>query len=138
MPSKDEALSEAQKLTALHQIQCALCYQKNPTLRACGLTEGVALAVAEEGLVQLYRVEDEGPVLDIHVVDRISECGLGILARGEVAEMPPLRVALEPRHESVGSRIFRATRSGLWDLIKIAVGVLLGALITWYLKKYFP
>jgi len=102
------------------------------------LTKEEALALKMEGLIVLYHVADAGPFLDIHIVDRITASGLGILARGDVAEMPPLRVTLEPGHQSVWSKIFRATRSGMWDLIKIAVGVLLGALITWYLKKYFP
>ena len=67
-------------------------------------------------------------------MDTISEAGLGILALGDVAEPDPLRVSVVPQHKSVWRRAFEATRTGVWDVIKIAFGAVLG----WYFKKYFP
>jgi hypothetical protein len=136
MPENIEALSGSERLKALRQIRVALCHQEHPTLRACGLTEGVAAAVASGGLIELYRVEDEGSYLDMYRVDKISEAGFGILAIGEVAESPPLRIAVEPRHESAWSWIRRALVSGLWDVVKIALGVPVGILVGYFLWRH--
>jgi len=127
------SLTDTQRLTALRLIESALRREEHPKLRACGLTEGIAQAVANEGLVEFW-LTDEGSYLDQYRVDSLTPKGLGILALADVAEPSPLRVRVEPRHESIWSKIFRSTRSGLWDLVKIGVGAVIG----WFLKKHFP
>ena len=75
------------------------------------------------------------PVLLLKETERRSSAaGLGILAQGDVAELKPLRVSVVPPHKSICRRVFEKTRSGFWDVIKIAAGAVLG----WYLKTYFP
>jgi hypothetical protein len=136
MPEKDEVLTEAQKLKGLRQIQSALCHQEHPTLRACGLTEGVSAVLANEGLVELWIVADEGSDLDRYRVSEISEAGFGILSRGDVAEPAPLRISVEPHQEPLWLRIRRALVSGLWDVVKIALGIPVGILVGWFLWKH--
>jgi hypothetical protein len=140
MSEAGEPLSHNEKLKALRQIQSALGHSKHPTLRGCGLTEEVALALATEQspeqVVNLFLVEDDGSVLDRCRVNSISEAGLGILAMGHVAEPPPLKISVVPPPVSVLSKIFQATRSGLWDIIKIALGALAGGAVTLYLTHH--
>jgi hypothetical protein len=140
MPEAGAPLSHNEKLKALRQIQSALGRSKHPTLRGCGLTEEIALALATEQspeqVVNLFLVADDGPVLDRCRVNTISEAGLGILAMGDVAELPPLKISVVPHPVSVWSKIFQATRSGLWDIIKIVLGAFGGGLVTWYLTHH--
>ena len=74
--------------------------------------------------------------MERRAVDTISEAGFGVLACGEVAELPPLRVAVEPRHESAWLRIRRTLMSGLWDIVKVALGIPVGILVGWFLWKH--
>jgi hypothetical protein len=140
MPEADAPISQAEKLKALRQIETALHRSKLPTLRGCGLTEEIALALATEQppeqVVNLFLVEEDGSVLDRCRVNTISESGLGILAQGDVAELPPLKISVQKHQESAWSKIFQATRSGLWDIIKIALGALGGGAVTWYLTHH--
>jgi hypothetical protein len=136
MPETNEVLSEAEKLTGLRQIQAALCHQEHPTLRACGLTERIAAGLDAEGLVELFFVSDEGPDLDRYKVERISESGFGILSRSDVAEQPPLRVTVEHPPVPTWLKIRRALVSGLWDVVKIGLGVPVGILVGWFLWKH--
>ena len=137
MSSSLEPLIEAQKLKILRQIQAALYREEHPTLRACGLSEEIAQAVAcepqPEPIVDLWIVEDEGPVMDRCRVRKISDIGLGILARGDGAEPSPMQVTVVPPKRSIYEQIRQATRSGSRDLVKVAFGAIVG----WFLKKHF-
>jgi|ERR1039458_6417902 hypothetical protein len=136
MPSEDAPISHAEKLKALRQIQYALLHSKHPTLRACGLTQDVAATVANELLIEIYIVADEGSDLDRYVVNKIAASGLGILAQGDVAEPSPLKISVMPRHESAFVKIRRTLVSGLWDVIKIALGIPVGILVGWFIWKH--
>ena len=133
-------LSEAQKFQALLHIQRALMREEHPTLRACGLTEDVAAALACESppaqVVDLWIVADEGFVLDRCRVDKISDAGLGILARGELAKQPPLRVSVEHPPLPFWQRMRRTLLGGLWDVVKVALGVPVGILVGWFLWRH--
>ena len=120
MPSSDAPLPQAQKLRALRQIQFALSQAEEPLARACGLTQDELAVLANEELIEVFFSKDEGPDLDRFHVSRILPEGLSVLAQAYVAEPDPLRVAVVPPHKSVCKRIYEGTRSGLWDLIKIA------------------
>jgi hypothetical protein len=120
-------------LKALRQIQSALGRSKHPTLRACGLTEAVAASVANERLIELWIIADEGSDLDRFAVREIAAPGLGILAQGDVADLPPLKVSVLKHQESAWINTLRVLGKGLWELVKIGVGVALG----WYLAKRF-
>jgi len=89
--------------------------------------------LADEQLIEVSFFRDDGPDLDRYHLDKILPKGLAILAQDFVAEPDPLRVAVGPPHKSVYMRIFEGTRSGLWDLIKIAFGAVWG----WYLRSIF-
>jgi hypothetical protein len=88
----------------------------------------------EVRLIEVSFFEDEGPVLDRYHIDKILPKGELILAQEVLAEPDPLLVSIVTPKKSVCRHIYEGTRSGLWDLIKIAVGAALG----WYLKKHFP
>jgi len=136
MLQADAPISHADKLRALRQIESALGRSKHPTLRGCGLSEEMAAIVANELLVEVYFVADEGPDLDRYRVNRILEAGLGMLAQGDVAEAEPLKISVVPHQESVWLKIRRALVSGVWDVVKIALGVPVGVLVGWFLWKH--
>jgi hypothetical protein len=133
-------LTEAQKFRALLHIQRALGREEHPTLRACGLTETVAQAVAAEEqpsqIVDLWIVADDGSVLDRCRIDKISDTGLGILAMGELAEPPPVRISVEhlpmitlpPRGLDLGNR--------LWEILLIVIGIPVAIFVGWFLWKH--
>lgn len=124
-------MTDPEKLKALRQIQSALCRADNPTLRACGLDEVDAQAVCNEGLIEVRIVADDGSLLDRYRVQEISELGHGILSRSDASDA--LRVTLEPKHRSAWARLGSAFGSKLWDVVKVAIGALIG----WLLKTYF-
>jgi hypothetical protein len=47
-----------------------------------------------------------------------------------------LTISVQKHQESAWSKLFQATRSGLWDIIKIALGALGGGIVTWYLTHH--
>ena len=132
MPSNPESISQAEKLKALRQIQSALDQVGHPTVRACGLTEKQFEVLADEELIEVTFVADEGPTLDRYYVESILPKGSAILVQDDASDAP-LRVQIYTPKLSIWSRIFRKTRSGLWDLIKVAFGAVVG----WFLKTYF-
>ena len=87
--------------------------------------------MASEGLVRVFFVADEGPLLDRYRVDAIGEAGHSILSQTDAIDT--LRVTVETPRRSVWSRIGSAVGTKLWDVIK----VVLGAVIGWLLKTYF-
>ena len=127
-------LTAAQKLKLLRQIQYRIGQERRPLARACGLTEDEFAILADEELIEVTFFQDAGPDLDRYNIERILPKGDAILVQAFVAEPDPLRVSVVPQHKSIYKRIFEGTRSGLWDLIKIAFGAVLG----WLLKKHFP
>lgn len=124
----------AARLRALRQIQSAVTREEHPTLRACGISENTAIALLNEELITAWKVRESGNVLDDLRIESLTDTALGLLSTASVQEPAPLKVTIEPKHESVWNRIFKKTRSGAWDLVKIALGAVLG----WWLKKYFP
>jgi len=134
MTSDLELKSQARKLKLLSQIQYLLGQTTRLLVRDAGLTQKEFEVLADEQLIEVSFFRDDGPDLDRYHLDKILPKGLAILAQDFVAEPDPLRVAVGPPHKSVYMRIFEGTRSGLWDLIKIAFGAVWG----WYLRKYFP
>jgi hypothetical protein len=81
-------------------------------------------------------VDSEGPDVDRYRVDAIAASGLGMLAEIDVAAPEPLRVAIEPRHESAWTKLRRALVSGVWDVIKIALGVPVGIAVGYLLWRF--
>jgi hypothetical protein len=134
MPLDDVPMPMAQKQKLLRQIQFALDQVGKPTGRACGLTEAEFRALGNERLVEAFDCNDGDTILDTHRIYRILPAGMSILSQAYVAESPPLQVSVVPPHKSIWRRAFEGTRSGLWDLIKLAIGAVIG----WYLKKHFP
>ena len=125
-------MTPARKLIALRRIQLLLDQIKRLRARDAGLTEAEFVELANGELIEVSFDADDGPVLDRYHIDKILPKGFLILS-DDALEPSPLRVAVVPPHKSVCKRIYEGTRSGLWDLIKIAFGAVLGFL----LKKYW-
>src|ERR1035438_1437390 len=120
MPLDDALISPAQKLKALRQIQFRLDQEEKPIARACGLTEIEFRALASERLIEAGDCQDGPTILDTHRIYKILPAGDAILTLAHVAEPSPLQVTVVPAHKSIWRRAFEGTRSGLWDLIKLA------------------
>jgi hypothetical protein len=134
MISDDKPVTPALKVKALRRIQLMLGQVRRIRGLDSGLTEEEFAALANEELVEVSFDADEGPILDRYYIDKILSKGFLILSDADLAQPSPLQVAVVHPHKSVGKRIFEGTRSGLWDLIKVAAGAVLG----WWLKKHFP
>jgi hypothetical protein len=138
MTNTPSPLTRDEKIKALLQIETAMWTKKHPRLRACGFTEETAtiLATVEdpEPIITLAIVADDGSMLDRCCIDSITDFGRGLLAQAAVEESGPLRVSMVPEEKAFGRRLFEATRSGTWDLIKIAFGAFMGACFTWWFK----
>jgi hypothetical protein len=94
MPSSDEPVSDAQKLTALRQIKFVLDESENPPVaRACGITEEIFAALANEEFIEVTFFEDDGPNLDRFRIHRILPKGFAMLAQAHVANEPLPMVA---------------------------------------------
>jgi hypothetical protein len=132
--SANAPIPQRQVLEALRKVQFMFTLTTRPLARACGLTQEELATLANGGLIEVTSSSDEGPDLDRYHVERILPEGFSILAHEHVAKPNPLEVVLVPSHKSIYKRVFEATRSGTWDLIKVALGAVLG----WYLKKYLP
>ena len=133
MTSDDTPMTPARKLIALRRIQLLLDQIRRLRARDAGVTEAEFVEMANGELIEVSFDADDGPVLDRYHIDKILPKGFLILS-DDALEPSPLRVAVVPHHKSVCTRIFEGTRSGLWDLIKVAFGVVLGFLLT----KYWP
>ena len=133
MISDDKPVTPALKVKALRRIQLMLGQVRRIRGLDSGLTEEEFAALANEELVEVTFDADEGPILERYYIHKILPKGFLILSDADLSPSP-LQVAVVHPHKSVGTRIFEGTRSGLWDLIKIAFGAGLGFL----LKKYWP
>lgn len=135
MPEVDGTIPLAQKLKALRQIQFATGQTERPLVRACGITQKEFEVLADERLIEVSFSKDEGPDLDRYYVDKILPAGFAILAQAHAAEPDPVRVSVVSQSKSVWRRMYEGTRSGLWDLLKIAFGAGLGAILAHYFGK---
>jgi hypothetical protein len=137
MPLDDDTISLAQKLKLLRKLEILLGQTERLLARDAGLTEEEIAILANTELIEVSFFQDDGPVLDRYHIDKILPKGLAILADDALAAPDPLLVTVLPQHKSISRHIFDQTRSGLWDLIKIAFGAAIGALITWLLTKHY-
>jgi hypothetical protein len=131
-------MSLSDKVKALRQVQFVLGESRRATPRSCGLTEDEFPILANEELLGLTIVQDPGEAPDLdrfHIVS-ISPKGMAILAKAHVAEPDPVKIDIVPREKPIWLRIYDATRSGLWDLIKLAFGAICGGLVTWYILNH--
>ena len=127
-------ISPGDKVKALRQIQFVLGQSEQPIARACGVREEVFAVLANERLIEVFRIADEGETLDMWLVSKILPEGFALLSQAFVADPSPLQISVVPHPKSVLRKIYEGTRNGLWDLIKVAIGAVLG----WWLKKHFP
>ena len=135
MPEVDEPNHPARKIKALRQIQLLLDQVGRFRARDSGLTEDEFAELANEELIEVTFDRDEGPTLERYHIEKVLPKGSLILAQSALAAPSPLQVSISIPAKSVCQRIFEGTRSGLWDLIKIAFGAVLGAILTKYFGK---
>ncbi|HZL79544.1 MAG TPA: hypothetical protein VFC17_11885 [Candidatus Limnocylindrales bacterium] len=136
MPEADELITQAEKLKALRQIQFQLGQIKHPLARSCGLTEAMFRVLVSEQLIRAGDCQDGPTILDTHRIYKILPEGHAILSLAHVADPEPLKVIDATPPKSIWIRIFEGTRSGLWDLIKVALGAIAGGLVTLYLTHH--
>ena len=105
-----------------------------PTLRSCGLTEDVATYLINEDYINVGLAHEEESMLDNYRIMDILPKGFVVLNQGVVEEEPVAVSIVQPPKTTV-QKIFDTTRSGTWDLIKIAFGAALGALAKHYFDK---
>jgi len=113
-------MKQSRKIQVLHQIQSANSRGEQPKPRAVGLKEKEFQEMADEGLFEL-RFSGSNPQWFDYEIAGLSETAKGLLSNSE--PLPP----------SLAAKIFRVLASGFWDLLKIAFGAVIG----WYLKKYY-
>lgn len=131
-------MTSAQKLKLLRQIQYLLGQSSRLLARNAGLTEEQFVELATEELIEVSLFEDDGPVLDRYHIDKILPKGELILAQEVLAEPDPLRITVVTPPKSVWQRIYEAMGNKLLAAIMNALSAAIGAVIGWYLKKYFP
>ena len=130
-------MKEHRKIELLCQLRDLLDQTRMPTVRESGLTEKEAEVLADERLIDFSLVADEGEYLDRYRIDKLTAKAFGILSRAGHASAPLLRTSAQPPPGSVRSKILQALALGLWDLVKIALGIPVGIVIGWFLKKHF-
>ena len=109
-----------QKLKLLRLLDRTLNQSSPLSLRVLGISEDEAKSLADEQLVSLGIDSSKSDVLDQCSIVEVLDAGLVLLAKN------PERAPILPR---IGKVAF----SGLWDLVKVGAGVVLG----WFLKKHF-
>ena len=116
-------MKESRKIQILRHIQDAIGREERPRPPAVGLSEKEFEELADADLLQLSYSKPESELTWVdYTIDGISDEAKGLIANS--VSLPKSRA----------SKIARVLAIGLWDLAKIAVGVLIG----WYLKKYHP
>ena len=80
------SLTGTQRLTALRLIESTLRREEHPKLRACGLTEGIAQAMANEGLVEFWLTDEGG----CPIGDAVIPTGGNLKARHVIHAVGPV------------------------------------------------
>ena len=113
-------MTKARKIQVLRRIQDDIDRGEPPKPTAVGLTETEFQKMAAEKLFEL-RYSTADPKWRDYIINGLSDSAQGLLANAE------------PLPQSRTAKIGRAVAKGLWDLLKIALGGVVG----WYLKKYY-
>jgi hypothetical protein len=113
-------MKQSRQIQVLRQIQAAHDLGQRPKPRAVGLNEKEFQEMADEELFELAYSVAEPQWFD-YTIEKLSENALGLLSNAE--PLPELRTA----------RIVRVVGKRLWELLLVALGVVLG----WYLKKHY-
>jgi hypothetical protein len=126
-------MKESKKIGLLCQLRDLLELARMPTVRDAGLSEEEARELANDGLIELVILADDGLFVESHGVERLTAKAFGILSRAGKSG-PIVRAAVERERKGICKRISRTFGLGIWDLVK----VFLGGVVGWYLKKHFP
>ncbi|HTH48650.1 MAG TPA: hypothetical protein VMB21_14150 [Candidatus Limnocylindria bacterium] len=133
MLSDGEKVSVPEQLKALRRIKFVHGQVKQLIALDCELTEKGFHTLVQEGLIEVSLAADGPPTAATCYIEKITAKGYSLLARGETDDEVFLKNALSAPKGSLWMRVYKGTRSGLWDLVKVA----LGAAVGWYLKKCF-
>lgn len=128
-------VSTDQLLKALRQIEYMLGRQEFPTARACGLTETEFRQLANQRIIEVVFSEDKGPILDRYHVRQILPTGFATLTRAQ-AEESLAHINSRIQQPSQWSQIIRVVGAGLWDVLKIVLGVLGTTAAAWLIWKH--
>src|SRR5688572_21831527 len=125
-------MNQAQKIELLRQVRFVLTQERNPSLRAAGLSLQDVMELQKEKLLDLIVVDhSEVDELGNYRIRGLTDAGVAVLEPGRAASAPVLPTRPEVRTEAPKASGVFANRFA--DLLKIAVGVVIG----WYLKKYY-
>ena len=125
-------MTQARKIELLRQVRFVLTQERNPSLRAAGLSLQDVMELQKEKLLDLSLV-DNSQVDDLgnYRIRGLTDAGVAVLEPGRASSAAPAEHQPENQAEPAkGGRVF-AKR--IADVLKIAVGVAIG----WYLKKYY-
>ena len=113
-------MTNRQKVKMLRFLHQALGQTSPLSLRVLGISENDARQLASERLVSLGVDNSKPEMLDQYSIIEILDAGLVLLTKN-------------PERTPMLSKIGKAAFGGMWDLLKVGAGVLLG----WYLRKHF-
>src|SRR5687767_12384275 len=127
-------MKESRKVELLRQIRYVLEREENPTPRAAGLMLHELKEL--EKLLDLRVVDDSVDKLGNYRIHGLSNAGFALLAQADgvaAGGPPPVRGHFNSERQPVPSSIGRRVGKGIWNLVLIGVGVVIG----WYLRKYY-
>ena len=127
-------MKESRKIEILFQLRDLLEHTHLASLREAGLTEKEVEELSAEKLVEFSIVADEGDDLDRYRIAQLTRKAFGILSRAGPDAAPLMRTVAQPILSSKWSKLRRGIGKGLWDLVKIGLGGVIG----WYLTKHLP
>ena len=126
-------MTEKRKVEVLCRLRETLGQRAHPTLRETGLpAREVQELLDEELIVPGDKGAEVGADADRYVVAELTDKAILYLSSRKAYPMTRVETHAPPRSSS--ARIAAGTASRLWDLLKVAFGILLG----WWLKKQFP
>lgn len=127
-------MNHARKIELLRQVRFVLTQEKNPSLRAADLSLQDVLELQKEKLLDLRIVDDsEVDELGNYRIRGLTDAGLALLEPAKAPGAPDFPAELQPEMQPSRSNETSVFAKRIGDLLKIAVGVVIG----WYLKKYF-
>lgn len=117
-------MKRSRKIQALEHIQVATIGGQPTKPTAVGLKEDELYVLEKEGLIDVYFGDDD-PTWEQHFIKGLTDKGQGLLCQSE--KLPPSRL----------TEVLKVIGSGIWDVTKEAIKILIGIIIGYYYAKHF-
>jgi hypothetical protein len=134
-------MNEKRGIEVLARLRDLLGAGVHPTVRGASLTEAEARWLVPHRFITLgdkktwVKDKDATPFEDRYEIAEITDAALSHLASSGSSPSPVVHTKVETAPVSVWSKIFRASGTGLWDLIKIALAVAGTLFVAWFVWK---